>query len=227
MFVFSKKNLNNFKNKSRLIMYYGFFIVFALFLYSCKTMKFSSLKNGDLIFVQSNEKQLSGAISRVTKENKETSYDHIGIIKKRKNAISVYHATAQGGSKIESLNSFLKNHNDVKIDVFRLKKEHQKAIPHALEKASQMLGKPYNFTYILSDSSYYCSDFIERIFREHQIFELKPMTFKNPETGEIDVYWNEFYQKQGLEAPEGKLGCNPNGLSMSDKIEFILTLQNP
>ncbi|UZJ63544.1 hypothetical protein OKW96_13685 [Sphingobacterium sp. KU25419] len=44
------------------------------------------------------------------------------------------------------------------------------------------------------------------------------MTFINPSTGKIDDFWKNFYQKQGLEVPEGKLGCNPNGLAASDKI---------
>jgi hypothetical protein len=31
----------------------------------------------------------------------------------------------------------------------------------------------------------------------------------------------EYYQKMGLEIPEGLPGCNPNGLAASGKLELI------
>jgi hypothetical protein len=111
------------------------------------------------------------------------------------------------------------------IYVYRLKKDYQNAVPKALEKANLLLGKPYNFTYVLNDETLYCSDFIERIFRENQIFELKPMTFINPKTGKTDDFWLNFYQQKNMEVPEGRLGCNPNGLAGSDKLMKIKKLK--
>jgi hypothetical protein len=87
------------------------------------------------------------------------------------------------------------------------------------------LGKPYNFNYILDESSYYCSDFIERAFRKNNVFKLEPMTFIDPKTGRTNEFWNEFYQKKNLKVPEGELGCNPNGLAASEKLERIKELK--
>jgi len=94
----------------------------------------------------------------------------------------------------------------------------------AIKKANSLLGKPYNFNYILNDETLYCSDFIERIFRNNHIFELKPMTFINPKTGMTDDFWLKFYQEKNLEVPEGKMGCNPNGLAGSEKLLIIRKL---
>ena len=46
----------------------------------------------------------------------------------------------------------------------------------------------------------------------------------NPKTGKNDEFWQSFYEKLNVEVPEGKLGCNPNGLSQSTKIEKIIVL---
>jgi len=84
-----------------------------------------------------------------------------------------------------------------------------------------MLGKPYNFSYIMSDSAHYCSEFIFLAFVSDSIFKLEPMTFKDPKTGTFPTAWVEYYQKMGIEIPEGKPGCNPNGLAASEKREQL------
>ena len=206
--------------------YLFLFIVLILF-QSCTALKYKKLKNGDFLFVTAQQENLSGAINRVT-QNKETeNYDHIGIVEKTKNAFFVLHAAPKGGSQKELLTDFIKNQTkgNSEVYVYRLKKDYQNAVPKALEKANGLLGKSYNFTYVLNDETLYCSDFIERIFRENQIFELKPMTFINPKTGKPDDFWVNFYQQKNMEVPEGKLGCNPNGLAGSDKLIKIKKLK--
>ena len=201
-------------------------VVFTL-LKSCSSLNYNSLKNGDLLFVTAQQENLSGAINRVTQTKKTENYDHIGIVEKTKTSIFVLHAAPKGGSQKELLTDFMKNQteNNSEVYVYRLKKDDQNAVPKALEIANSLLGKPYNFTYVLNDETLYCSDFIERIFRENQIFELKPMTFINPKTGKTDDFWINFYQQKNMEVPEGKLGCNPNGLAGSDKLIKIKKLK--
>ena len=201
-------------------------IVFTL-LVSCSSLNYNSLNNGDLLFVTAKQENLSGAINRVTQVNETENYDHIGIIEKTKTSIFVLHAAPKGGSQKELLTDFMKNQkkDNSEVYVYRLKKDYQKAVPKALEKANSLLGKPYNFTYVLNDDTLYCSDFIERIFRENQIFELKPMTFINPKTGKPDDFWVNFYQQKNMEVPEGKPGCNPNGLAGSVKLMKIKKLK--
>lgn len=193
----------------------------------CKNSQISGLKNGDLLFVTAKETGLSGAINNVTQKQKNASFDHIGIVEKSKDGIFVLHAAPKGGSQKQEIKDFLKDQSKEgqRVMVYRLKSEYQKSIPYALEKANSMLGKPYNFNYILDENSYYCSDFIERAFREDHIFKLEPMTFIDPETGKTNVFWEEFYQKKNLKVPEGELGCNPNGLAASQKLERVMELK--
>ena len=201
------------------------FFLFVL-LANCSASPTLKLKNGDLLFVTAKESGLSGAINNVTQKQKAASFDHIGIVEKDENRLFVLHAAPKGGSQKQELKEFLQDQKEdgQKVVVYRLKPEYQKSIPSAVEKANQMLGKPYNFNYILDENSYYCSDFIERAFREDHIFKLEPMTFTDPKTGKINVFWKEFYQKKNLKVPEGAPGCNPNGLAGSDKLERIKEL---
>ncbi|MDY0932537.1 YiiX/YebB-like N1pC/P60 family cysteine hydrolase [Chryseobacterium sp. CFBP8996] len=212
------------KNRLRLNLVFFFSILF--FVLSCKNSQNLGLKNGDLLFVTAKESGLSGAINNVTQKQKNASFDHIGILQKDKTGVFVLHAAPKGGSQKQSLNKFLKDQaNDgQKVVLYRLKPQFQKNIPDAIEKANSMLGKPYNFNYILNDNSYYCSDYIERAFRKDKIFTLEPMTFIDPKTGKTNMFWEEFYAKKNLKVPEGELGCNPNGLADSDKIERVKEL---
>ncbi len=212
------------KNRFRINLLFFFSILF--FVLSCKNSQNLGLKNGDLLFVTAKESGLSGAINNVTQKQKNASFDHIGILQKDKMGVFVLHAAPKGGSQKQNLNEFLKDQaNDgQKVVVYRLKPQFQKNIPDAIEKANSMVGKPYNFNYILDDNSYYCSDYIERAFRKDKIFTLEPMTFIDPKTGKTNMFWEEFYAKKNLKVPEGELGCNPNGLAGSDKIERIKEL---
>lgn len=208
--------------------FFNIFIPFFLLLLvsGCRSLGTSQLENGDLLFVTAKETGLSGAINNVTQKQKAISFDHIGILKKENHAFFVLHAAPKGGSQKQALNDFVRDqaHEGQKIIVYRLKPEYQKTIPSAIHKAQSMLGKPYNFNYILDENSYYCSDYIERAFRDDHIFKLEPMTFIDPKTGKTHEFWEEFYKKKNLKVPEGEPGCNPNGLAGSDKLMRIKEL---
>ena len=186
-----------------------------------------NIKNGDLIFVGAQTEELSGAINRVTKLSDETNFDHVGLIEKTADSIFVLHAAPMGGSQREEIHHFYTSQTEKnnKIVIYRLKNEYQSTIPHAIEKAKTMLGKPYNWLYILNDDELYCSDFIERAFRDDKVFELIPMNFKNKETGKIDDFWVDFYRKKGKEVPQDEPGTNPNQLATSEKLKKIGVLK--
>ncbi|GEM52134.1 hypothetical protein EB1_19240 [Empedobacter brevis NBRC 14943 = ATCC 43319] len=179
-----------------------------------------NIQNGDLIFVGAQTEELSGAISRVTKLSDQTNFDHVGLIEKTSDSIFVLHAAPMGGSQREEIHHFYTSQTEKnnQIVIYRLKKEYQSTIPHAIEKAKTMLGKPYNWLYILNDNELYCSDFVERAFRDDKVFELIPMNFKNKETGIIDNFWVDFYRKKGKEVPQDEPGTNPNQLATSEKL---------
>lgn len=202
------------------------FLLFFGFVFACSTHKSISehkLQNGDLIFVEARQENLSGAINRVTQQAKPENFDHVGLIEVSENRIFVLHASTKRGSNRELLEAFYKKNdeNNQAMIVYRLKPEYKYTIDSAIEKANKMLGKSYNWTYILNEESYYCSDFIERAFRENTVFEHIPMNFKNPETGKIDDFWVDFYKKLEVKVPQDAPGTNPNQLAGSDKLVKI------
>ena len=209
---------NNIKDRST---------VFQKFIIPEKLIQLKEIQDGDLIFVGAQTEELSGAISRVTKISNETNFDHVGLIEKTADSIFVLHAAPMGGSQREEIHHFYTSQTEKKnlIVIYRLKKEFQPSIPNAIIKAKTMLGKPYNWLYILNDDELYCSDFIERAFRDDKIFELIPMNFKNKETGIIDNFWIDFYKKKGKDVPQDEPGTNPNQLATSEKLEKIGVLE--
>lgn len=199
------------------------FIAFLCFsLFACSPKYGVKLRNGDLLFVSADSGKLSGAIDRVTQTDKKTHYSHIALLEKSGKKYWILHADTRNGSERLSLQEFLQRTKKEKnqVDVYRLKPAFRQSIPRAIQTAKTMLGKPYNYTYILSDTAYYCSDFMQRAFARDTVFSLNSMTFKDS-TGRTDSAWTAFYQKLRLAVPEGKLGCNPNGMAASAKIYFV------
>lgn len=213
------------KKRIKQITVVGLLSCLMILLMQCKSSYSGNvqLKNGDLLFVTAKESGLSGAINNVTQKQKIASFDHIGILEKEGSKMFVLHAAPKGGSQKQDLKDFIKDQKEdgQEVMVYRLKPEYQNKIPEAIKKAHSMLGKPYNFNYILDENSYYCSDFVERSFRAGNIFKLEPMTFIDPKTGKTNAFWQEFYTKKSLKVPEGEPGCNPNGLAGSDKLERL------
>ncbi len=205
-------------------------ILFLIFTFSLLACQFhhptENLENGDLLFVGNSEGNLSNAINAVTQTSHKTDYSHISLVEKSGKEIWVLHAAPENGSERITLKEFLKTQkkDGSQIDVYRIKKVFHPDFDHAIQKAKTMLGKPYNFSYILSDTAYYCSDFVYHSFEKDSIFEMNPMTFKNPGESDFNQDWVDFYKKMNLEIPEGKPGCNPNGMAASEKLERIGSL---
>ncbi|GLB50354.1 hypothetical protein Y10_27220 [Neptunitalea sp. Y10] len=189
-----------------------------------------AVKTGDILFRESSTSSLSEAIDNVTQTGKETHYSHMGIAEVVGDSIYVLHAAPECGSARVPLEEFMHPKEDSiklyrRVTAYRLKQPYQKFIPSAIEKAKTMMGKPYNYSYVMNDSSYYCSDFVYRSFQKDSIFKLNPMTFKNPKTGEFHQGWIDFYQELGIPIPEGKPGCNPNGMAANDKLVLLGVLK--
>ena len=77
----------------------------------------------------------------------------------------------------------------------------------------------------ISNNKYYCSELIYDSFKyanyNKPIFELQKMTYKDPETNKIFPIWEDYFKKLNIPVPEGKLGLNPGGMSMSSYIDVV------
>jgi len=47
------------------------------------------------------------------------------------------------------------------------------------------------------------------------------MTYKKNGTNTFDPAWVEYFKNLGAEIPEGKPGCNPGGISLSEELEIL------
>ncbi|WP_126944687.1 YiiX/YebB-like N1pC/P60 family cysteine hydrolase [Xanthomonas sp. BRIP62409] len=180
------------------------------------------LQDGDLLFVTAARTGLSGAIDDATAKQDAPSFDHVALLAHDGTEQVLLHADEQG-SRQQPLQAFVEDANTRhrQIHVYRLTEEQRSAIPGAIAQARRMLGKPYNQTYVQDDNSYYCSDFIERAFRAHQVFALQPMNFRNPQTGQVSPYWTDFYRSKGMAVPQGLPGTNPNDMAKSAALRVV------
>ncbi len=196
-------------------------IVFSGFHNSAATK--AELKRGDLLFQSATHSGLSKAIDEVTQTDNNKHFAHVGIVEVVNEEIFVIHADGMKGVCMEPLDSFLidPDGEEYYVEAYRLKEEFEEIIPVAMKRAKSKIGEPYNFSYILEDEGYYCSELVWWAFKPDSIFKLSPMTFINPKTGKFHSNWIEHYETIKVEIPEGQPGCNPNGMAASDRLEFL------
>ena len=181
------------------------------------------LKNGDLIFQDMDCGPLCDAIEAVTEGYNGNDFSHMGLVYHKNDTIYIIEAAGKE-VRLTTLEKFSKN--TVKpMYIGRLKKEYQKLIPNAISFSLLQLGVPYDDEYIYNNGSYYCSELIYDAFMFSNggkpFFQLFPMTYKQPGTNEFFPAWVEYYSAIGKDNPEGLPGCNPGGISTSDKIEIV------
>lgn len=196
-----------------------FFLLFSVSLFAQKV----ELKDGDLIFQDMDCGPLCDAIEAVTEGYKGNDFSHMGMVYHRNDTIYIIEA-AGSAVRLIPLDKFSKN-TKKPMYVGRLKKQYKKLIPNAIAFSLQQMGVPYDDEYLYDNGSYYCSELIYDAFMfangGKPFFQLFPMTYKQPGTNEFFPAWVEYYKEIGKEIPEGKPGCNPGGMSTSDKIEII------
>ncbi len=185
------------------------------------------LEEGDLLFnVVSQKDGLTEAIVNVTEGINHQSISHVAIVHKQKEKIFALEASDKHGVWLNPIDSFIKEadytlEGKPMIIIGRLKnKENIKA---SIEKALSYLGRPYDKLYMPDEKEIYCSELVQLSFTYRDgnyVFSQIPMSFHD-ETGNITIFWKEYYKKYNMEVPEGKLGTNPGEISRSNAIEII------
>lgn len=196
------------------------FVFFFLCL-SCYSQKKATLKEGDIIF-QSMNCDLCVAINAVTEGFDGHDFSHLGLVHIQNDSIYVIEAAGKE-VKLTPLEVF-KTYTTETMYVGRLKRKFRKHIPKAIEFSMSKMGVPYDEAYLYDNGKYYCSELIYDAFLsafEKPFFELTPMTFKEPNSNDYFQVWIDYYQNLKMEIPEGKLGCNPGGISTSNKLKII------
>ncbi|MDO9552123.1 YiiX/YebB-like N1pC/P60 family cysteine hydrolase [Rhodonellum sp.] len=199
----------------------------ALLFFSCSGDKMD-WQEGDILFQDGDCGDFCDAIRKVTQGYEDLDFSHNGLLMKEKGEWFVLEAVSKGVSKTalkEFMGRQLDGNGNPKVVVGRLVPEFQPLIPAALIEAQALLGKPYDVVFDLENDTYYCSELIHFAFKKanggKNVFTPKPMTFVDPDTGELFGIWNTYYAKMGISAPEGEMGLNPGGMSLEPVLEII------
>ncbi|MFP9100829.1 YiiX/YebB-like N1pC/P60 family cysteine hydrolase [Flavobacterium sp. RHBU_24] len=194
---------------------------------SAQTVEIKDLKDGDLIFQDMDCGPLCDAIEAVTEGYKGADFSHMGLVFHRNDTLYILEA-AGSAVRLNTLEKFSKNTSKPML-VGRLKNKYRKLIPDAIVFSIKQLGVPYDDEYVYNNGAYYCSELIYDAFMfangGKPFFTLYPMTYKQPGTNEFFPAWVDYYNDINEPIPEGQPGCNPGGISTSDKIDILGSLQ--
>ena len=200
------------------------FIVFCLILNTNISAQNQKLENGDLLFININCGPMCDAINAVTEGFENNDFNHMGMVITENNEYFVYEAIGKAVVKTP-LKTFV-SYTKEPIYIGKLKDEYQYLIPDAIVFSEKQIGVPYDNDFIYNNEKYYCSELIYDAFllanNNKPFFKLFPMTYKEPNSDNFFPIWIEHFDKQNIEIPEGKPGCNPGGMNLDEKIDIEL-----
>ena len=195
------------------------------FFFTCINLfSLSGYKTGDILFVSKAVSDFEDAVVGVTQTENQVQFSHVGLLNATDSGIYIIEAN-QNGVVYTPIDSFFVENGKENIYLARLKPDYEHFIPEAIHFACLQIGKNYDYAFDLENDQYYCSELIYYAFatasQDTAFFELTPMTFKNPDTQVFLPFWINYYQQLKLPIPEGKLGLNPNGMSLSNKLIWV------
>jgi hypothetical protein len=201
-----------------------YLILSSLFLYtSCADKKADEgLREGDLIFQELDCGPMCTAIETVTEGVNGRDFSHCAMVIEEHDSLKVIEAIG-AGVQITSMSDFLQRSN--KVLAARLKTSDKGVISRAVKYSKTLLGKPYDYVFLLNNDQYYCSELLYESFKVANhgkpVFELEPMTFVDPKTKTYYPVWVDYYHALHIRIPEGKPGLNPGSISRSEKLELL------
>lgn len=209
-----------------------FFLGVMILFFSCNEKEFS-WQQGDILFQDGDCGDFCEAIRKVTEGYQGIEFSHNGLLMEENGEWFVLEAIGKGVCKTpleEFLNRHLDENGKPKVMVGRLKPEYQHLIPTAILEAQKHVDKPYDSAFDFDNEAYYCSELIHFAFKAanggSDLFHPKPMTYKDPDTGELFPIWETYFLELGIPIPEGKHGLNPGGMSLEPILEMMEIYRN-
>ncbi len=198
---------------------------------SCPAEDAFALRAGDLLFQDLDSGELCDAIEKVTEGIDGAEFSHVGIVAFDGEGRPVV-IEAGGNVRETPLAAFLARSHDAdgrpKVLVGRLGQPDWAA--RAVARAREHLGEPYDDEFRIDNGQWYCSELVYECYRDgdgHRLFELAPMTFKEPGSDETQAVWQRYFAERKLPVPEGEPGCNPGGLSRSPRLRIVHAYGRP
>lgn len=206
-----------------------FLVLLCCFLsFSAFSIKRSELKTGDLIFQNLDCGGMCDAIEAVTEGYKGRDFSHMGMIWRAPNGTFYVLESIGKGVQETELDEFLKRSTHPHL-IARVKKPYRDLIPEAIKFCQDHVGGAYDEAFLYNNGKYYCSELIYDAFKAanqgQPVFQLYPMTYKDPVTHSYYPVWVSYFNTLHLEIPEGQPGCNPGGLSTSERVKVLGDLE--
>lgn len=202
-------------------------LLIILTIFQSPQKEYFKLQSGDLIFQESCTEASDNTIKAVTSSIGDYKFTHVGIVYIDEKGNTYVIEATHPKVKITLLKDYLfpRNRCFPQSVVGRLKEKYRHCIPQAIKEGLSLVGKDYDYGYILNNDKYYCSELIyEMLLRANngkEVFPLNVMTFKSLGTGKTTQSWIEYFEEHDLPIPEGELGINPGAMSRSDVIDII------
>jgi len=179
------------------------------------------LQTGDFLFLDLDCGPLCDAIESVTQSFGGAHFSHVGLVYLHHDSVFVIEAIGNS-VRLTHLPAFLEYS---KKPAILGRPKNQKLVPNAIAFSLSQLGVPYDDQFIYNNGKYYCSELLYDAFKTANggkpIFSLQPMTYKKVGTNQFDPAWVAYFKNLGIEIPEGKPGCNPGGISLSENLEIF------
>jgi hypothetical protein len=190
-------------------------------------------QHGDLIFTQIGSD--ANAISVVTKGYRGARLNHMGVVLHNSYGWFVLEAFPPE-VRVTQLEVFLRRSEDPvngrrRSIVARLLPAFQHLIPAAVTYGLGKRDVPYDQLYLTAPSALYCSELVVDMFRsangDQDFFPERPMSFRDFNTGEILPAWIEYYEKFGMDVPDGQPGSNPGDISTDARLQITAVVGPP
>jgi len=208
-------------------------ILTSLMIWSCGGESEYKFKEGDLFFQDQDCGRFCEAIEKVTEGYMGSKLSHVGVLVRVDDSWKILEAGGQG-VVLTAVDTFLNRSSDdmgdPKVLVGRIKNLENNLLKTAKKTALSLIGKPYDDYFNISNDMYYCSELLYESFKNQKgqpIFELQPMTFKDPATDETADIWKEYFSDLGHPVPEGELGLNPGAMSTSANVDIVYKFGRP
>ncbi|ANQ52150.1 hypothetical protein MY04_4815 [Flammeovirga sp. MY04] len=205
-----------------------FFLLFALG--SCNETKKQTdnpygVKVGDIVFQDLDCGDFCVAINKVTEGWNGRDFSHCAIVVEEADSLLIIEAVGAGVKRTSLKEFFGKHTGEGGTIIGRMKSEYQELAPKAAKYAFDYLGKSYDDVFDIQNDKYYCSELVYETYKSannnKEVFQLFPMTYKDPDTNEYFPIWVDYFKKLNAPIPEGEAGLNPGGVSRSKYLDII------
>lgn len=96
-------------------------------------------------------------------------------------------------------------------------------LDECVQRAEEMLGLPYDWSFLPDNGKIYCSELVYESFVDRSgrhIFTARPMNFRDS-GGNLPEFWSDLFAKLGEKIPEGIPGTNPNDLARETSLTEV------